>query len=238
MRAQSERSEPSCRACTLTKTGLSAETPSGQIFVRVRRCVRVEDVVLVTIRCAGCASIFYLCASHYRGHMYCQRYCRGGAARAAKARHQRSRIGRRNHASHNATYRAKQRANGVQLKKVRYIPTKNLADASFLCVRAVAAPCIEQGRECAPRSTEYAAPKTSHPAFGRPPELDVASASPAPLASTPIDVSVAEHSASCIVCGCTGSFIYSATEAPSRMFRRAREARRRARIRHIVIQCE
>jgi hypothetical protein len=182
----------------------------GSTFCTRSRVCRVEVVVLIAIRCAGCASIFYVCPSDYRGHIYCQQRCRSVAARASKARHQRSRIGRRNHASHNATYREKRHANGVPLQKVRDTPTEKLSDGSFSCVRELAAPCTEQGRARVPRSTEYAHHKTPSHAH-------------------------TDDNVRCIVCGCTGSFIHPANEAPLRAFRRVREARKGARVRHIVV---
>jgi hypothetical protein len=173
----------------------------------------VEVVVLVAIRCAGCASIFYICTSHYRGHIYCQLRCRSDAARSAKARHQGSRLGRRDHASHNAAYRERQRANGVRLQKVRYSPAKELADESFSCVRDLEAPCMTQGRARAPRSTEYAHYKASSPAH-------------------------ADHAVRCIVCARTGSFMHSAAAVTSRALQRSRGGRTRTRIRSVVVQRE
>ena len=60
---------------------------------------RVDVDVFVRIRCADCVEVVYVCASDYRGHCYCGDACRSAAKRARKARHQRSRDGRFDHAA-------------------------------------------------------------------------------------------------------------------------------------------
>jgi hypothetical protein len=84
--------------------------------------------VFVRICCAGCSGVFYFCESDYRGHIYCGEGCQGAAVRESKARHQRSREGRLDHAARNADYRA-------QRKIVTDTRSDNLASEASSCVR-------------------------------------------------------------------------------------------------------
>jgi hypothetical protein len=70
---------------------------------------RLDVGVFVRVRCAGCAEIVYFCESDYRGQIYCSEGCQGDAVRESKARHQRSREGRLDHAARNADYRARRK---------------------------------------------------------------------------------------------------------------------------------
>jgi hypothetical protein len=78
----------------------------------------VEVEVFVRVRCAGCAAIVAFCESDYRGQVYCGGGCRGAAERETKARHQRSREGRFDHADRNIEYRARRHALTMPVKIV------------------------------------------------------------------------------------------------------------------------
>jgi len=96
----------------------------------------VDEVdVFVRVRCAGCARLVDFCESDYRGHEYCGAACRGDAQRESKARHQRSRGGRFDHAARNVDYRARQRASMVPAKFVMDTRSDNLATEASSCVR-------------------------------------------------------------------------------------------------------
>ena len=120
----------------------------------------MEDVdVLVRIRCAGCSGIFYLCESAYRGQLYCGEGCQRGAARESKARHQRSREGRLDHAARNADYH-------VRLKFVMDTRSDNLASESSSCLRDDASASAMGAHAVAAESTDDGANQSDDAASG------------------------------------------------------------------------
>ena len=94
------------------------------------------------IRCAICAEIVAFCESDYRGQVFCGRRCKCTAERAAKARHQRSRDGRFDHAARNVEYRARRHASTMPVKIVTDTRSDNLVAEAISCVSDDASPSV------------------------------------------------------------------------------------------------
>lgn len=199
--------------------------------------------IFVRIGCGGCALSFYVCQSDYRGQIYCDPGCQRGAARAARARHQRSRSGRFDHAARNVAYRLRQAALREQTKIVTDTRSNNLAAEASSCMRGDAYSSTVEEHVVAPESTEDGTEQMDNAASG---------ASDAAVDSGEIRrevgslgsgaaASVARRSAHsglggsgvpaddicCVVCGRRGRFIRDAEVRPATRIRSNDHGRRR-----------
>ena len=95
----------------------------------------MEVEVFVRVRCAGCAEIVAFCEADYRGQVYCGGGCKGAAGRETKARDQRSREGRFDHAARNVVYRARRHASITPVKIVTDTRSGKLVAEAMSCVR-------------------------------------------------------------------------------------------------------
>jgi hypothetical protein len=97
--------------------------------------------VLIAVRCAGCAVIFYVCERDYRGQIYGSRGCQRAGRRSANARHQASPEGRLDHRDAMRVHRDRRRVFAAPVTDTR---SDKLSAEVSSCVRNDAsAPALE-----------------------------------------------------------------------------------------------
>lgn len=112
--------------------------PAGKFSARGRCGECVEDLVLVEVRCAGCFAVVYFCSRDYHGQIYGDDGCRKRAKRRANVEHQQTKEGRRDHADHNAAYRARRRVASVPATIVTDTRSHSLPTDALSCSRDAA----------------------------------------------------------------------------------------------------
>ena len=151
MKAQGSTPEPSRRTWMLTRRRCLTACKWGNLFARGRRGSLVDVGVLVGIRCAGCAFIFYICESEYRGQIYGSGRCRQAGRRAANARHQASPEGRLDHRD---AMRARRARGGVAVGSVTDTRSDNLLAEASSCPRDDASASVMEAHAVIAESTD------------------------------------------------------------------------------------
>lgn len=87
--------------------------PPRSISARTKEPTALQRAALRRYRCARCGQMALVCRGCERNQLYCNRGCaklsRRESQRRAGARHQRTALGRRNHADRQASYRRRQK---------------------------------------------------------------------------------------------------------------------------------
>ncbi len=109
--------------------------------------------VLIAIRCAGCAVIFYVCEHDYRGQIYGSEGCHREARRSANARHQASPEGRLDHRDAMRSHRDRIRGGATPVTDTR---SDNLAAEPMSCVRDDASASVMGAHAVGAESTDDA----------------------------------------------------------------------------------
>lgn len=207
----------------------------------------MEVEVFVRVRCAGCAEIVVFCEADYRGQVYCGGGCKGAAGRETKARDQRSREGRFDHAARNVVYRARRHASITPVKIVTDTRSGKLAAEAMSCVRDDASASVVEEHAVVVESTDDGTNHSDDAAFaardaaprdggearsdegdlgpddGEPP-AGGGDAARGPRALAPAGA------VCCVVCGRRGVFVRDPDDRRPRLRNEDRPLRRRGRL--------